>query len=723
MALTQVTSIGLKDGEIVNADLHSAASVALSKLADTGALGSAITATTQSASDDSTKLATTAFVQAAVTSLIDGAPGSLNTLNELAAAINDDSSYATTLTTALATKLPLAGGNLTGNLGIGVSSPSRSLHISNNGTDGTQLQLTGTLDSAGIKCVPSSGDTFEYQAAATGCHVAYNRTDSRADIFVDGTGNVGLGTTSPDQILECSQSTGTTLIKAAVGGNSRVGFEIEKTGATTQTWRIQDGQSGNGLLEIYDQTDSRSVMVFDGSGNVGIGTTSSDQLLHLAAASNGPFIRLENTDTSISANQTFGGIEFESKDGSTGSAGVISKIDCISTAAFDGSSVVGGALRFHTSTTNSISLQERFRINADGSVGINTDVNGNGGLVQIRNNHAYQSGTTDLLTSASKAALRIRTSSDSSKSLYIGGIDNTAEPYLQVGNLHTASGGATASYDLHLQPYGGDVSLYNDGDLKAWTYVSGLQVKSTTRIQGVAGGNATLLMYADDAGQAADYWKLSSEHVGNGFTIASYASGSWQSVLRATDARTIELHYQDNVRLATTSGGVSVTGTLSCSSNFTASGGSNVMGTTTFVGGGGAGGKIMIGQYSSSDKFRVSNTGTVSAVATTISSISSERRTKENIVNIEADKAWSTLKGIKLYSYFFKNDETSTTHYGPIVDEVPSEMVVPTGDSDEVGVINTYNSEMLLFRAYSALQQAITKIETLETKVAALEGG
>ena len=118
MALTQVTSIGLKDGEIVNADLHSAASVALSKLASTGALGSAITATTQSASDDSTKLATTAFVQAAVTSLIDGAPGSLNTLNELAAAINDDSSYATTLTTALATKLPLAGGTLTGTLNV-----------------------------------------------------------------------------------------------------------------------------------------------------------------------------------------------------------------------------------------------------------------------------------------------------------------------------------------------------------------------------------------------------------------------------------------------------------------------------------------------------------------------------------------------------------------------------------------------------------------------------
>ena len=84
-------------------------------------------------------------------------------------------------------------------------------------------------------------------------------------------GKIGIGLTNPDQILECSKSSGTTLIKAAVGGNSRVGFEIEKTGSTTQTWRIQDGQSGNGILEVYDQTDSRSVMTFGGTGNVTIG--------------------------------------------------------------------------------------------------------------------------------------------------------------------------------------------------------------------------------------------------------------------------------------------------------------------------------------------------------------------------------------------------------------------------------------------------------------------
>ena len=79
----------------------------------TGSLASATTATTQSATDNSTKIATTAYTDAAITAVIGGAPGTLDTLNELAAAINDDASYASTLTTALATKAPLASPTFT----------------------------------------------------------------------------------------------------------------------------------------------------------------------------------------------------------------------------------------------------------------------------------------------------------------------------------------------------------------------------------------------------------------------------------------------------------------------------------------------------------------------------------------------------------------------------------------------------------------------------------
>jgi hypothetical protein len=68
------------------------------------------TAPTAAADTNTTQIATTAYVQTELTDLIGGAPGALDTLNELAAALADDASYSTTITTALAGKLPLAGG-------------------------------------------------------------------------------------------------------------------------------------------------------------------------------------------------------------------------------------------------------------------------------------------------------------------------------------------------------------------------------------------------------------------------------------------------------------------------------------------------------------------------------------------------------------------------------------------------------------------------------------
>jgi hypothetical protein len=62
------------------------------------------TAPTATAGTNTTQVATTSFVSTAVSNIIDSAPGALDTLNELAAAINDDASFAATITTALGTK-------------------------------------------------------------------------------------------------------------------------------------------------------------------------------------------------------------------------------------------------------------------------------------------------------------------------------------------------------------------------------------------------------------------------------------------------------------------------------------------------------------------------------------------------------------------------------------------------------------------------------------------
>tara|TARA_A100001035_G_scaffold54177_1_gene39817 strand:+ start:651 stop:2327 length:1677 start_codon:yes stop_codon:yes gene_type:complete len=85
-----------------------------SVVTSSGSLGNGVVATTQSASDNSAKVATTAYVDTAVSNLVDSSPAALNTLNELAAAINDDANFSTTVTNSIATKMPLSGGTFTG---------------------------------------------------------------------------------------------------------------------------------------------------------------------------------------------------------------------------------------------------------------------------------------------------------------------------------------------------------------------------------------------------------------------------------------------------------------------------------------------------------------------------------------------------------------------------------------------------------------------------------
>jgi hypothetical protein len=66
------------------------------------------TAPTAAQGTNSTQLATTAFVAAAVSALINGSPGALDTLNELATALGNDANFSATVTNALAAKLARA---------------------------------------------------------------------------------------------------------------------------------------------------------------------------------------------------------------------------------------------------------------------------------------------------------------------------------------------------------------------------------------------------------------------------------------------------------------------------------------------------------------------------------------------------------------------------------------------------------------------------------------
>ena len=72
------------------------------------------TAPTAAPGDNSTKISTTEFVQAAIAALVNSSPAALDTLQELASALGSDPNFSTTMVNALAAKAPLASPALTG---------------------------------------------------------------------------------------------------------------------------------------------------------------------------------------------------------------------------------------------------------------------------------------------------------------------------------------------------------------------------------------------------------------------------------------------------------------------------------------------------------------------------------------------------------------------------------------------------------------------------------
>jgi len=431
-----------------------------------------------------------------------------------------------------------------GNVGIGTSSPNQNLMVMDTIANQPQIRLeTSDGGSKRLDLFVDSGSNAVISAQQSAQDIEINARNhtiiSRGGVGsevesmrITSTGLVGIGTTSPDQLIHINKTSGATLFKASVAGNSTIGLEIQKTGSTTQSWRIVDGQTVNGKLEFYDVTDSATRMCIDGSGNVGIGTTSPSELLQVAGTlecNNIKFLTANKFESSANVFEGKGtnGARLRSAL-SSATTPSFSNSDDIDTGMFlPGSDVVGlttggsermridsaGSLLIGTTTTTGTSSSgndivigsigdstdrgitlatsgtgtirwadagdnaqgriqysnssdvmtlhtsnaERFRIDDTGRTGINC-LEDNGGFVQMKPLHNFDNGATGIQSSGTQATLRVRTSSNSSMSLYIGGLDDSidsARPYLQVGNR--SSGGPSAFYDLYLCPFGGNV--------------------------------------------------------------------------------------------------------------------------------------------------------------------------------------------------------------------------------------------------------------------------
>jgi hypothetical protein len=127
-------------------------------------------APTASAGTNTTQIATTEFVRSEVSNLVASAPATLDTLDELAAALGDDANFATTVTNSLSGKLNTSGGTISGSLVV--SGTLDANEIRESVVDVTLASNVGTLDwTAGniyyIATAPTAAMTFNVTNAPT----------------------------------------------------------------------------------------------------------------------------------------------------------------------------------------------------------------------------------------------------------------------------------------------------------------------------------------------------------------------------------------------------------------------------------------------------------------------------------------------------------------------------------------------------------------------------
>ena len=183
------------------------------------------------------QLANKSYVDTQVSALVDSAPATLDTLNELAAALNDDANFATTVTNSLALKAPLASPALTGT----PTAPTASANTNN-----TQIATTAYVDSAVSGASGTYSNTnvdshLNTSTASSGEVLSWNGSDY--DWVAQSSGGGGASVTTSDA-APSSPSAGDLWYNTNAGGlfvyyqdaNSSQWVEVVgKTGATGAT--------------------------------------------------------------------------------------------------------------------------------------------------------------------------------------------------------------------------------------------------------------------------------------------------------------------------------------------------------------------------------------------------------------------------------------------------------------------------------------------------------
>lgn len=202
-----------------------------------------------------TDAATKAYVDTQVSNLVDAAPGALNTLNELAAAINDDASFSTTVTNSIATKVAKAGDSMTGALSMGnnkitdLATPTASTDAvpksyidtvfgstSSAATSATSAANSASSAATSASSAATSATSAQTSAtsAATSASSAATSATSAANSFTSITGLTGAGIVRDMGSITVADTTTSTYINiSTIASNAQTSANSAATSASS----------------------------------------------------------------------------------------------------------------------------------------------------------------------------------------------------------------------------------------------------------------------------------------------------------------------------------------------------------------------------------------------------------------------------------------------------------------------------------------------------------
>ena len=362
-------------GSIVNTGLSSA--LALKAPLESPSLTGTPIAPTAVAGTNTTQIATTAYVRSEISALVASAPGTLDTLNELATALGNDAAFSTTVTNSIALKAPLASPTFTGAFLVtsADSSFNGNLYV------GGAINNTGLSSALGLKA-PLASPTFTGSVVSAG-DVSLNAglrvasdVSMNSNLYVGGS-IVNTGLTSAIA-LKSNIASPTFTGDVSMNGGLRVASDVSFNRGLHVATNIGVGKSANaayavdvnGNINLSGNLFTNGVLfsAFDNSKDISLNanlTVASDSSFNnglyvgtrigVGKTANAAYAVDVNGNINLSGNLFTNGVLFSAFDNSK-DISLNANLTVARDSSFNGNLFIGGAIN-NTGLTNALALK------------------------------------------------------------------------------------------------------------------------------------------------------------------------------------------------------------------------------------------------------------------------------------------------------------------------------------------------------------------------------